>query len=437
VNVRSTVVAAVAAIVAGAAWPWFAAQRAQATAPPSAPVNTDYLQRDRLIAFDEGEVRNDPENQIAQRLLASQYMLRFRESGDFGDVARAQAMARRSLQLQPSDNLGALGVLASADLAYHRFDAALADERAAVEAEPSFEEASVQIASVLMELGRYGEADRTLVHAHGPEPNPMWMSVRARYNELTGNLAGARVEMTRAQQMIDRMIMTPAYSRSWYHVRSAQLAFEDGDAAAAEAEYTEALRIFPGNAMALLYQAKYYRAHCDWQRALDAATRSADLYPLPQALGYEADAQRALGDVDGARRTDALIRAEQRIYNTQGVNDRLLAMYYAEHNEHLSDALAAARSDLTKRGNEIYADDTMAWVLAAMGRWPQARLYAQRAIRYGTQDPEIQYHAGVIALRTGNRDEARRRLQAALDRDPQFHPWYADDARRMLALLAK
>ena len=34
----------------------------------------------------------------------------------------------------------------------------------------------------------------------------------------------------------------------------------------------------------------------DWQRALAAATRSAELYPLPQALGYEADAQRALGD---------------------------------------------------------------------------------------------------------------------------------------------
>jgi tetratricopeptide (TPR) repeat protein len=232
--------------------------------------------------------------------------------------------------------------------------------------------------------------------------------------------------------MIDRMIMIPASSRSWYHLRSAQLAFEDGDGAAAEAEYAEALRIFPDNAMALLYQAKYYRARHDWQRALDAASRSAALYPLPQALGYEADAQRALGDIDGAQRTDALIRAEQRIYNTQGVNDRLLAMYYAEHNEHLDDALAAARADLAKRGNEIYADDTMAWVLAAMGRWQQARIYAERAVRYGTQDPEVQFHAGIIALHTNHANEGRTRLQGALARDPQFHPWYADEARKVL-----
>jgi len=150
-------------------------------------------------------------------------------------------------------------------------------------------------------------------------------------------------------------------------------------------------------------------------------------------LGYEADAQRALGDEEGARRTDALIAAEQRLFNVQGINDRLLAMYYAEHREHLSDALAAARSDTVKRGDEIYADDTMAWVLATMGRWQEARIYAVRAARYDTADPELQYHCGVIAAHTGHAGEARRRLSAALAIDASFHPFYADDARRILA----
>jgi Flp pilus assembly protein TadD len=159
------------------------------------------------------------------------------------------------------------------------------------------------------------------------------------------------------------------------------------------------------------------------------------LYPLPQALGYEADAQRALGDSEGARRTDALIRAEQRLFNTQGINDRLLAMYYAEHREHLSDALVEARADIAKRGDEIYSDDTMAWVFAAMGRFTQARVYAVRAMRFNTADPELAYHAGVIALHTGHLAEARRRLSAALAVDAAFHPFYADDARRMLATI--
>jgi tetratricopeptide (TPR) repeat protein len=430
---RSTIVALVAAIAVGAAWPWFASHRAQATGIPAAPISTDYKQRDRLIAFYEKQVRRDPQDQITQRMLGGEYMQRFRETGDINDVARAQAMGASSLALQPQGNVAALGVIASSDIALHKFGPALEAEQASVRAEPFDENAKSQSASILMELGRYEEADRTLIASHGPDPNPTWMSIRARYNELTGNLSGARTEMTEATQIVDRMLTVPAYTRSWYHLRDGQLAFEAGDTQTAADEYTEALRIFPDNAMALLYQAKLYRAQGDWNKALLAASRSADLYPLPQALGYQADAQRALGDENGARKTDELIRAEQRLFNVQGINDRLLAMYYAEHNEHLDDALAAARSDLAKRGNEVYADDTMAWVLAAMQNWKDARVYAQRATRLGTADPELQYHAGIIALHTGHTDEARRRLTAALQTDAHFHPFYADDARRTLA----
>ena len=112
-------------------------------------------------------------------------------------------------------------------------------------------------------------------------------------------------------------------------------------------------------------------------------------------------------------------------------------MYYAEHHEHLSDALVAARADFAKRGDEIYSDDTMAWVLAAMGRWKEARSYAVRAVRFNTADPELEYHAGVIALHTGHIGEARRRLAAAVAVDPHFHPVYADEARSTLATMGR
>ena len=91
--------------------------------------------------------------------------------------------------------------------------------------------------------------------------------------------------------------------------------------------------------------------------------------------------------------------------------------------------------DYRKRGDEIYADDTMAWVLAAMGRWSQARVYAERAVRWSTQDSQVQYHTAIIALHTGHANEARQRLQAALATNPQFDPFDADDGRAQLAKL--
>jgi predicted Zn-dependent protease len=437
VKTPTAAVAFVAAAALGAAWPWFASHRAQASGIQPAPISSDYRQRDRLIAFEEAQARLDPGDQITRRMLASEYLQRFRETGDLNDVTRAHAMAERSLALQPQGNGQALSVIASSDIVFHRFPAALAAERAALEAEPSNDGARAQSASILMEIGRYQEAEQILNHPSDPDVDPTWMSIRARYDELTGNVAGARVVLDEATRRVDRMTSVSAYARSWYHLRDAQLAFEAGDTQTATAEFDESLRIYPYNSMALLFAAKLYRAHHDWQRALAAATRSAELYPLPQALGYEADAQRALGDEEGASRTDALIAAEQRLFNVQGINDRLLAMYYAEHREHLNDALTAARSDIAKRGDEIYADDTMAWVLATMGRWKEARMYAVRAARYDTADPELQYHCGVIAWHAGYAGEARRRLSAALAADASFHPFYADDARRILASISK
>jgi len=436
--VSRTILVAIA-LAAIAAWPVAFAHRplAGAAAVAPAPAPTDFLQRDRIVAFYEREAARDAGDQIVRRTLAAQYLLRFRERGDLDDVARAQAVSLRSLQLQRAGNDAADMTMASALLAYHRFREALHYERDALAAVPSNDGARVQIASLQMELGRYDVAAHVLAQSVSPLPDPGRMAVRARYDELTGRLLLARNLIAEASTIVDRQYAAPAYTRSWYHFRAAQLAFESGDAAAVRSELNESLRLYPENAAALMLRAQWLRGQGRWQESLVAATQSAQLYPLPQTLGYEADAQRALGDAPAAARTDALIEAERRLYNVHGVNDRLLAMYDAQRHLHLAQALQMARADLLKRGDEIYADDTMAWVLASMHRWTAARTYALRATRLGTQDPMLQYHAGVIAMETGHRVEARRRLEAAVRANPAFDPFYAPDARRRLDALTR
>lgn len=436
-RLRATVVITAGAILALAVWPTIISHRAIAPAAvvTPAPVLRDYLQRDALVAFEEKIVREHPTDQITSRMLAGNYMNRFREQGDIGDVARAQEMAERSLRLQPQGNTQAQMVLASAYLTYHNFRAALVHENDAIAGEPFNFSAWAQAASLEMELGEYDRARAILSKKPtGPE-NPTWDSVVARYDELTGRLSQARALIARSSRLVDANPYTPAYTRSWYHMRAAQLAWEQGDDPTADAEFKTSLDLYPDNYMALMFQARFYRSLGQWHHALAAAKKAAMLYPLPQMLGYEADAQRALGDAAGARRTDALIRAEERLFNVQGINDRLIANYYAQRGIHLQDALRYAQLDHRQRGDEIYADDTMAWVLAAMGRWQQARVYAVRATRYDTQDPVLEYHAAIVALHTGHRAEAARRLKMALALNPHFHPVYAADARAQLAKL--
>jgi tetratricopeptide (TPR) repeat protein len=435
-NARPLVVLAALAVIGLAAWPRFVETRtAQASTPTPAPVLADYLQRGRLVAFYEDAVRRHPD-QIVTRLLASQYLQRFRERGDAGDLARAQRAAEQSLALQPRFNTGAELALATALVSLHRFRDGLSHAERAVRIEPGNTNAVAHVAGTLVELGRYDEADRRLRSVHaGREIDAGLYPTLARYDELCGSVATARKLIDLALAQTDSIIDSPAETRAWYHFRSGELAWTSGDGTTAERRFREALAILPNYSRAQNGLARMYWGERRWPAALEAATRAADVVPLPETLGYKADAQRALGDEAAARSTDDLIAAIARIGTAGAPADRALALYFADHHERPDETVAIARRDVAAR-DDVFAEDTLAWALARDGRWDDARSAARKAVRRNTQDARLQYHAGVIAMETGDRADAVRRLQLALALNPQFHPDGAADARARLERLA-
>ncbi|MBV9271237.1 MAG: hypothetical protein JO165_09085, partial [Candidatus Eremiobacteraeota bacterium] len=400
-----------------------------------APVLPDYLWRDRTIALFEERVRREPRDQVVIKLLAAQYMQRYRENQDPGDILRAADRARRTIALQPQNNASGFEILASAYTALHRFRVARAFEARAQRANPADSNPPAQMASLDMELGDYAGAKRDLATAARIRITPTVLSVRARYLELTGHLTQARVLLRRAMEQSDSIADNSAQSRAWYHFRAGELAFSVGDIAEAKQDERDALTAFPGFEMAYRALARFCWATKDWNCALNTASKGAQIVPEPEILGYQADAQDALGKRADAAQTRALIVALERIGNAYRLNDRLLAVYFAEHGTHRSDALRIAQREVRVRGNEIYAQDTLAWAAAMAGRWTIASQAARRAVRFDTDDSRIQFHAGLIALHFNRRNEARRRLQKALSLNPRFDPFYADKARETLASL--
>lgn len=423
------------ALGAIAVWPFIGAQRVRAAGPYVAPVLPDYQYRDSSIAFYEERVGRDPADQISAKLLAAQYMQRYRETQDVGDVSRAIAQAQRSLKLQPQNNSAAAQVAAAGYTALHQFRKALRLERVARTQLPSDSNAPAQMASIEMELGDYARAAHDLSRARQINDTPTVMAIQARYDELTGHLARARRLLEAASQQVDQVSDNSAQGRAWYHFRAGELAFASGDVQAARSQERIALSQFPNFAQAYRALARFCWAAKDWRCALDTAAKGANIIPEPETLGYEADAQRALGDAARAEQTQQLIFAIERIGNAYHINDRLLAVYYAQHGLRAADAYRIALREVRTRGNEIYAQDTLAWCAAMAGKWRVALAAARQATRYGTEDPRIQYHAGMIALHFGLVVEARTRLRAALTLNPQFDPIYADVARRTLAAI--
>ncbi len=398
-----------------------------------APVKPDYQYRDSSVAFLESRYGKNAQDMIVPRMLSSEYLQRYRERGDVGDVLRARAAAQTSLRVMPRENMAGDMALASADLALHRFREARAYIAAARRVQPDNPDFALSEASVDMELGDYDAARSRIASTAGKNAGAEDVVV-SRFDEITGHVADARARLSHAMHFSDSLYDMPAERRAWYHFRSGELAYLAGDNEAAIANEHDALAIFPDDIFAWGALARFELAVKEYRAAEDAAQHGVRLMPSPETLGILADAQAALGDPTGAAASRAEIDAEEKIGNAQHVNDRLIAVYLADHGERPDDAYAIARRELAVR-DDVYAEDTLAWCAARDGKWDVARAAALKALRFDTEDPRLQYHAGVIAQHSGEAAEAVRRFNRALQLNARFSATQADDARTRLAQL--
>jgi len=70
----------------------------------------------------------------------------------------------------------------------------------------------------------------------------------------------------------------------------------------------------------------------------------------------------------------------------------------------------------------VFTHDAMAWALAANGQIAQARSEMQRALSQGTRDVRLFLHAGVIAAKAGEKEEAQAWLDKAAGMMPLLLP---------------
>ncbi len=431
---------AASALVALAVWPFAQSQYAKATvrdpimALTPAPLSTNYVHEGEIIRTYERH-DNAAGGPLIPRLLSSAYMQRYRETGDVDDILRAKNEARKSLAAQPRGNIAATLAIASADTALHRFHEAID----AIESARVFDRGDAIIGSALasnfLEIGNYAGAKTVLDRLSPDDKASVSVEITlARYAELTDHADEAKRLVTRAMRVEESISTTNAENRAWYHFRLAELAFATGDNAGAIAEGTAALTIFPNYWHAATVLARVYAAQHDWKSALASAEIADRFAPLPETLGIEADAHAALGDADAAAAKRDEIVAIERVGNAQHLSDRLLAVYYDDHGIRLADAYAIAKRELAVR-DDVFADDTIAWAAARIGKWPEAEARIAKALAYDTPDARMHYHAGTIFAHAGKRDAAKREFARALALNATFHPTFADDARAQLAKL--
>jgi tetratricopeptide (TPR) repeat protein len=110
-----------------------------------------------------------------------------------------------------------------------------------------------------------------------------------------------------------------------------------------------------------------------------------------------------------------------------------LAYSWADHGEHLPDALAMSQRAAKLDPDNGAIEDTCGWVYFKMGKPEEALPYLQRAAVMTDNDPVVLQHVGETLLKLGHRHEALDAWRLGLKKDPANH----DLATRILAVQAQ
>jgi tetratricopeptide (TPR) repeat protein len=428
----AVVLGVVTAACASPASPASPSPTAQAPRTPSpAPAAPDLRQSTTAALIDrlQSAIAADPSDGAAQRDLGFALLQRVRETADPSLYAPAEAAFERARDLAPDDPLVLVGI-SSLQAGKHDFAAALETARDAIEIAPRLAVAHAVEVDALIELGRYNEAGEAAAEMLALGSDLTTLSRVSYFAELHGQLDVAIAAMRKATQSAGAAPENLAFT----HVQLGNLLVYAGDPEAAADEYERALKLVPGHAPALAGLGRLAVAAGRLDEAIDRFQEAADVVPLPEYVIALADAQAAAGRTDDAERSVELARAEIQLFEATGVSvDLDLALFEADHGDPAR-ALGFAETAYEATPS-IRAADARAWALHRLGRDTEARQYSEEALRLGSRDPLLRFHAGAIAAALGDDAAARRDLDIALSTDAGFSATHAAEARRLLATL--
>ena len=209
------------------------------------------------------------------------------------------------------------------------------------------------------------------------------------------------------------------------------LELERGRLGAARRAFDAALHAMPDYAPAAAGRARLAAATGDLPDAIARWRRVVNRLPLPEYVVGLGEAELAAGRRADGRRDLELVRAQVALLDGAGVNtDSELAIFEADHGSPLR-GVGLARA-AWRNAPSIRSADALGWALTRAGR-PEAGLrWAHRALRLGTTDPSLRYHAGMTALAAGHRAEGRRQLRVAIAHGLAAQPLHLARAQEAL-----
>jgi len=411
---------------------------------PQALLTPEPTGTSRLIHTAQATVARNPKDAAGYARLGAEYFQHARETGDVSDYQLAEESLTKSLDLVSADFSAdtALETMAEVCMGEHRFTDALGYAQKALSLGTGDVSPFAIVGDAYADMGEYDEAAAAYARL---TPRDMTLAPRAAYARdsrvsylkfISGDTAGA-IALIKTAVAEGIQAQLPAENLAWLYYELGEYDTQAGDAISADAAYLAALNIHPGDYRALAALGKLRANVGRYADAIMLYQKAIAIVPMPIFVAELGDLYAKSANHPEARKQYALVEYIGLLGRiNQVLHNRDLAIFYADHDMKLSESLDLAQRELEVR-RDVYTWDALAWALYKNGKLIEAAEASGKALRFGTRDSLLLFHAGMIAEGLGKHEQARSELKQALEINPHFHPIYAAAAQQRLAALEK
>ena len=397
VTILAATVAAVAPHVISRAKPSRDAEAVSigpAVGMPGAPPTTTsgLLQR---IDDMEARLRAQPDDTGAAVLLADALLRQARATNDGRPAGRASEVLHAALKEHPGQ-YDVLRLLGAIYLSQHRFRDALEVARRSRDLRPDDAWNYGVMGDAQIELGEYSAAFDAFDKMMALRPNAASYARVAYARELQGDVDGALAAMQLAAKAT---APNDPEAQAWYAAQTGELYVKLHQLDVADREFRRAMFLFPNYPLAVIGQGKVRVARGDREGALAIYLEQLTRTPTLDLAARIGDLYAARGDAEQSEHYYRL--AEELAGPGVMQTEANLALYLADHDRKVSDAVTIAEAVAAKR-RDIFTEDALAWAYYKAGRFKDAYAASQLALRTGTRDEALLARADRIRTAAGH-----------------------------------
>jgi tetratricopeptide (TPR) repeat protein len=400
---------------------------------------------DKQIATLQDRVKKAPVDYSGYDALGAAFFQKARETGDITYYDLAEQTLKKSLDLVPQD-FRAADPLVHISLVYmgeHRFSDVLTYAQKAMALGSGNLAAFAVEGDAYTDMGDYDQAAaayKAVETLGGATTSPLQVaymldSRKAYLSFLRGDSSEAIRLMNGA---IEAAVQTqePRENLAWLYFELGERYFQTGDLASAAQSYSAGITADPNHYRSLAGLAKVRAAQGRFEESIQLYQRSIAIIPFPAYVAELGDVYAKIGKTVEAQQQYDLVEYIAHLSKlNQVLANRELALFYADHDIKLAEALTFARKELEVR-HDVYTWDVLAWVLYKNGQMEEASAAMKNALTLNTNDPLLLFHAGMIYHSLGKDSDSEQFLSRALKANPHFNIFYADLASRIVADIA-